>query len=170
MSWQLAVGSCESDLAIEIRRAEPGDVEALVALHREVHELHLTQRPDQFKPTRDEEMAGVFRTRLSAANTKVWVAVLDGRAVGHVVAIHHQRAEHAMCPARQWWDIDELGVASSHRRSGIARALVQTVIDAATAAGISEIELNSWAFNHIAHTAFESFGFTPKVIRFELKR
>jgi diamine N-acetyltransferase len=157
-------------MAIEIRRAETGDVEALVALHREVHELHLMERPDQFKPTRDEEIGGVYRTRLSTANTRVWVAVLDGRAVGHVVAIHHQRAEHAMCPARQWWDIDELGVASAHRRSGIARALVQTVIDAATAASISEIELNSWAFNHTAHTAFKSFGFTPKVIRFELKR
>ena len=157
-------------MAIEIRRAATEDVEALVALHREVHEIHRAERPDQFKPTRDEEMAGVFRTRLSAANTKVWVAVLDGRALGHVVAIHHQRAEHAMCPARQWWDIDELGVASSHRRSGIARALLQTVVDAATTAGVSEIELNSWAFNHTAHAAFESFGFTPKVIRFELKR
>jgi len=155
---------------IEIRRAEAGDVAALLGLHREVHAVHLAERPDQFKPTRDEEIAGVYRTRLSAANTKVWLAMLDGRAVGHVVAIHHQRAEHAMCPARQWWDVDELGVMSSHRRSGIGRALLQTVIDAATAAGISEIELNSWAFNSTAHAAFESFGFTPKVIRFELKR
>jgi GNAT superfamily N-acetyltransferase len=157
-------------MAIEIRRAEAGDIDSLVVLHREVHELHLTERPDQFKPTRDEEIAGVYRTRLSTANTKVWIAALDRRAVGHVVAIHHQRAEHAMCPARQWWDIDELGVTAAHRRSGIARALLQTVVDAATAAGVSEIELNSWAFNHTAHAAFESFGFTPKVIRFELKR
>jgi diamine N-acetyltransferase len=157
-------------LALELRRAEAGDVEALVALHREVHELHLAQRPDQFKPTNDEEIARVYRTRLSAANTKVWVALRDGRAVGHIVAIHQQRAEHAMCPARQWWDVDELGVTAAARRSGIARALLQTVVDAATAAGIREIELNSWAFNHTAHATFESCGFTPKVIRFELKR
>jgi GNAT superfamily N-acetyltransferase len=157
-------------MAIEIRRAEAGDIDDLVALHREVHELHLAERPDQFKVTNDDEIAGVYRARLSAANTKVWVAVREGRAVAHVVVIHHERAEHAMCPARQWWDIDELGVASSHRRSGIARALLQTVVGAATAASVSEIELNSWAFNHTAHAAFESFGFTPKVIRFELKR
>jgi diamine N-acetyltransferase len=157
-------------MALEIRRAEAGDVEALVALHQELHALHLAERPDQFKPTNDEEIAGVYRTRLDAANTRVWVAVRDGRAVGHVVAIHHRRAEHAMCPARQWWDVDELYVTAAARRSGIARALLQTVVDAATAAGIREIELNSWAFNHTAHAAFESFGFTPKVIRFELKR
>jgi diamine N-acetyltransferase len=157
-------------MTTEIRRAAAGDVEALVALHREVHALHLAERPDQFKPTNDEEIAGVYRTRLNAANTRVWVALRDGRAVGHVVAIHHQRAEHAMCPARQWWDVDELGVTSTHRRSGIARALLQTVVDAATTAGIREIELNSWAFNHTAHATFENFGFTPKVIRFELKR
>jgi GNAT superfamily N-acetyltransferase len=157
-------------LTLEIRRAEAGDVEALVRLHHEVHALHLAERPDQFKATNDDEIAGVYRTRLSAASTRVWVAVLDGRAVGHVVAIHHQRAEHAMCPARQWWDVDELGVTAAHRRSGIARALLQTVVDAATTGGIREIELNSWAFNHNAHATFENCGFTPKVIRFELKR
>jgi diamine N-acetyltransferase len=157
-------------LVLEIRRAVAGDVEALVESHRELHAVHLENRPDQFRVTRDEEIAGVFRTRLSAGSTKVWVAELDGQAVGHVVVLQHQRAEHAMCPARQWWDVDELGVMSAHRRSGIARALLQTVVDAANAAGVREIELNSWAFNHTAHAAFESFGFTPKVVRFELKR
>ena len=157
-------------MAIEIRRAAPTDVAALVELHREVHALHLAERPDQFKPTRDEEIAGRYRARLSASDTKIWLATLEGRAVGHVVAIHYQRAEHAMCPARQWWDVEELGVTATQRRSGIARALLQTVADAATAAGVSEIELNSWAFNLGAHAAFQSFGFVPKVIRFELKR
>lgn len=157
-------------MTVEIRRATMGDVDALVELHREVHAPHLAERPDQFKITRDDEIAGVFRARLSATNTRVWVALVDGQAVGHVVAIHHNRAEHPMVPARQWWDVDELGVSSAHRRTGIARALLQTVVDAANAAGVREVELNSWAFNHTAHAAFRDSGFTPKVIRFELKR
>ena len=112
-------------MALEIRAAAAADVAALVDLHREVHALHLAECPDQFKPTRDEEIADRY---------------------------------------------EELVVTAAQRRSGIGRALLQTVADAATAAGVSEVELNSWAFNHVAHAAFQSFGFVPKVIRFELKR
>ena len=157
-------------MAIEIRLAKVEDVDALVELHREVHAIHLAERPDQFKATRDHEVAAKFRERLNTSNVKVWIAEQHGKTVGHAVAIHYQRAEHAMCPARQWWEIDELGVTAGERRSGIGRALLQAVVDAATAIGVREIELNSWAFNHDAHAAFESFGFTRKVIRFELKR
>jgi diamine N-acetyltransferase len=156
-------------MTVVIRPARVEDVPALVELHRKVHEPHLVNRPDQFKPTRDEEVATTFRNHLEAPNSKVWIAELDGKLVGHAVAVHYQRAEGPNCPARQWWDVDEIGVAAAHRRSGIGRALLQTVVDAATAAGIQQIELNSWAFNRDAHAAFESFGFTPKYIRFELK-
>jgi diamine N-acetyltransferase len=157
-------------VSVTIRVARVEDMAALVELHREVHELHLASRPDQFKPTRDEEIEAKFRKQLDASDTKVWVAERDGQLVGHAVAIHYQRAEGPNCPARQWWDVDQIGVASAHRRSGIGRALLQTVVDAASATGIQQIELNSWAFNRDAHAAFESFGFAPKYIRFELKR
>jgi GNAT superfamily N-acetyltransferase len=157
-------------MTLEIRPARVEDVAALLELHREVHELHLVNRPDQFKPTLDQEIAAKFRKQLEASDTKVWVAELDGKLVGHAVAVHYQRPEGPNCPARQWWDVDQIGVASDYRRSGIGRALLRTVVDAATAAGIQQIELNSWAFNREAHAAFESFGFAPKYIRFELKR
>lgn len=157
-------------MTVAIRPARIEDVAALVELHREVHELHLVNRPDQFKPTLDQEIDAKFRKQLDGSDTKVWVAELEGKLVGHAVAVHYQRAEGPNCPARQWWELEEIGVASAHRRSGIGRALLQTVVDAATAAGIDQIELNSWAFNRNAHAAFESFGFAPKYIRFELKR
>jgi GNAT superfamily N-acetyltransferase len=157
-------------MTIEIRQAVPADVPRLVELHREVHAVHLAARPDQFKATRDDEIAERYRNRLSSPSNRVWLAELQGRAVGHVVAVQLERAEHAMCPARRWWEVEEIGVTTSERRSGIARALLQTVVDAAHAAGVTEIELNSWAFNVDAHAAFRSFGFVPKVIRFELER
>lgn len=157
-------------MSTEIRLAGAGDVDALVELHREVHTIHLAERPDQFKATRHDEVAAKFLERLSAAHVKVWIAERDGKAVGHAVAVHYQRAEHAMCPARKWWEVDEISVISSERRSGIGRALLRILVDAATSAGVREIELSSWAFNQDAHAAFKNFGFAPKVIRFELKR
>jgi RimJ/RimL family protein N-acetyltransferase len=62
-------------------------------------------------------------------------------------------------------------VASTERGSGLGRASLHAVVEtAAAAAGIVEIELNSWAFNHDAHAAFRRCGVTAKATRFELKR
>jgi ribosomal protein S18 acetylase RimI-like enzyme len=155
---------------IEIRRAAKEDVAKLVELHREVHELHLALRPDQFKQIVDDDMAAVFLAQLAASATKVWVAELDGTVAGYVVAMRNDGAQNTMCPRRARWEIDQIGVATAHRRLGIARALVSTVVDAALADGTPAVELNCWAFNRDAHAAFQSFGFVPKIIRFELKR
>jgi ribosomal protein S18 acetylase RimI-like enzyme len=143
-------------MTIEIRRGELADVDALVALHEEVHALHLAARPDQFKVADSGSIEARFRELLGSADARVWVATSSGSVVGHAVNI--------------WCDIDQIGVASAHRRRGIARALIQAAVADARASGYDEVELSSWAFNTEAHEAFRRLGFVPKVIRFELKR
>lgn len=70
--------------------------------------------------------------------------------------------------AREWWDLDQIGVTVSHRKRGICRALLLKVISEASAKKVREIELSSWAFNTTARRAFEKLGFVPKVVRYEL--
>jgi GNAT superfamily N-acetyltransferase len=153
-----------------IRRARVEDLAALVPLQQAVHQLHLAQRPDQFKPMSDDEAAAALRERFDAPNAKLWLAESAGEIVGYAVTTEQNRESNAWCPARRRSEIEQLGVARSHRRSGVARALLQAVVDDATASGITEVELTCWAFNRDAHAAFQSCGFTPKVIRFELER
>ena len=155
---------------IAIRRAELGDEGAFVALHQEVHALHLAARPDQFKPAEPAALAARFRELFASPDAKIWVADLDGAVVGYAVALHQRRPDFTVAPAREWCDIDQIGVAPAHRRRGIATALMRAVVDDARASGLPDIELNSWSFNQDAHRAFEAFGFVPKAVRFELKR
>ena len=156
-------------MSVEVRRATGEDIGALVALQREVHELHLLSRPDQFKPATNETVAAWFGELLQSPGSQIWVAVVASEVVGNAVALHKNRPEHTFSPARTWCEVDQIVVTHAHRLQGIARALLQAIVDDAHAKGIEEIELSSWSFNTDAHRAFEAFGFTPKVIRFELR-
>ena len=157
-------------MSIEIRRAGPDDIAALIELKREVHALHAAARPDQFKPTESAQIEARLRELLAAPDAKIWLALLAGEIVGYAVSIFMRRPEHWLVPARHYCEIDQIGVSAAHRRRGVGSALLQTAVDDARASGIQEIELSSWAFNHDAHRAFERSGFTPKVTRFELER
>jgi GNAT superfamily N-acetyltransferase len=157
-------------MTIQIRRATGDDLSAFLELHAQVHDLHLQHRPDQFKPTETSAIEARFREWLASPTAKIWVAEVAAKVVGYAVELHVQRPAGPYCPDRHWCDIEQIAVAPSHQRQGVATALMQAVVDSAHAAGLRQIELTSWAFNQDAHRAFESFGFTPKLTRFELKR
>jgi len=157
-------------MTVQVRRATIGDLSAFLELHAQVHGLHLQHRPDQFKPTETHAIEARFREGLGADSPKIWVAERGDKVVGYAVELLVQKAENAWCPARRYCEIEQIAVDAAHRRRGIARALLQAIVDSAHAAGIDEIELTSWSFNQDAHRAFEHFGFTPKIVRFELKR
>jgi GNAT superfamily N-acetyltransferase len=156
-------------VTIAVRRAVLEDLARLVAMQREVQELHIKNRPDQFKPIADAEAARWLRGLLESVDAHVWVALSAGEVAGNAVAIHKHRAEHTFSPARAWCEVEQIVVTQAHRRQGIARALLQAIVHDAYAKGIMEIELTSWSFNTDAHRAFEAFGFTPKIVRFELR-
>jgi GNAT superfamily N-acetyltransferase len=152
-----------------IRTVNPSDITRLAALNAEVQELHFASRPDEFKPAQVSEIAQWFVQLLQNPSAMLWGAEVDGALVGYVVALVREKPENPFCPARKWWDIDQMGVRASYRRAGIGRALVEHVVSEARARGIAGVELNSWAFNQDAHRAFAKMGFVPKAVRFELR-
>jgi len=152
-----------------IRTGSVLDLSALTSLNAEVQAIHFASRPDQFKAADLVQIERWVADLLAAPSTRAWVAELEGTVVGYAIVIRRERAENPFCPARVWWDVDAMGVRAEHRGSGIGRALLQAVASEARAQGISEVELNCWAFNTPAQAAFRSLGFTPKAIRFELR-
>ena len=155
---------------MRIRRAVVEDVGALAALHEEVHRIHVEARPEQFQNAAEGVLKQRFREWLVDRDAKVWVAEIDGNVVGYAVQLLRHREPHPIVRERTWWEIDNLGVAAAHRNRGIGTALIQTIVEDARQTGIPDVELSSWAFNTAAHRVFERAGFTPKHIRFELKR
>lgn len=156
-------------LKLCIRAVNQSDVDTLAALNVEVQELHFASRPDEFKPAQASEMARWFVQLLHNPAARLWGAEVDGTLVGYVVVLVREKPENPFCPARRWWDIDQIGVSAGHRRAGVGRELVQRVVSEARAVGIRDVELNTWAFNQDAQRAFMRLGFAPKTVRFELR-
>lgn len=59
------------------------------------------------------------------------------------------------------WSIRDLYVAPQHRRGGVARALLQQVLDDARAAGAFRVSLQTEADNTPALTLYTAAGFQP---------
>ena len=150
-----------------IRPAAPEDGEILARLNSLVQQLHVTRRPDYFKPTVLAEVAEWFREGLGKPSVRAWIAEEGGAAVGYVLAVVRERPASPFCHARSWCEIDQLAVAPGARRKGVARALIARVIVESRAQRLSDVEANSWSFNDEAHITFRRLGFLPKTVRFE---
>jgi ribosomal protein S18 acetylase RimI-like enzyme len=153
---------------LSTRAATQADLGALVELNAEVQALHFESRPDQFKPVNRAAIERWLAEHLQDPAARVWVAEAEPLVVGYAVVKRRDWPGGPFVHTRVWWDLDQIGVRSTHRKSGVARALVEKVVAEAKANAITELELNSWAFNHTAQEAFRSLGFVPKATRFEL--
>ena len=154
---------------ITIRRAISGDETVLAELNAFVHELHVANNPAYFKPTIHQEVVAWFQGLLDNPGARIWIAEEDGAAIGYLVARLSERAENVFGRSRRWLEIDQIGVRPNWRRMGVARGLVDVVLQAAESEGIRDVELSSWVFNSEAQEAFRKLGFTPQVVRFALK-
>jgi GNAT superfamily N-acetyltransferase len=153
-----------------VREARLSDVDTLCGLAMELQEQHIASRPEMFKPPQMDEIGTWFRQLLEKPSANVWVACVEGTVRGYLVAVISELAEGPFNFARTWMQIDQIAVHQEHRRQGIARALLENARGYARTKGVADIELASWSFNQVAHRAFASLGFVPKVVRFELGR
>jgi GNAT superfamily N-acetyltransferase len=150
-----------------VRGASIGDAETLAALNRFVHDTHLVRRPDYFMPRRVEDVSAWFREQLDHLSTAAWIAQEGDVAVGYLLMFVHERAEDPFRHARRWCEIDQIAVDPAWRRRGIGTALMIAALDEASARGLRDVELSSWAFNSDAHAMFQRFGFEPRLVTFE---
>jgi ribosomal protein S18 acetylase RimI-like enzyme len=150
-----------------VRGASVGDAETLAALNRFVHDTHLVRRPDYFTPSHVEEVSAWFRKQLDHVSTAAWIAQEGDVAVGYLLMFVRERAQNAFRRARRWCEIDQIAVDPAWRRRGIGTALMTAALEEASARGVRDVELSSWAFNSDAHAMFQRVGFEPRLLTFE---
>jgi GNAT superfamily N-acetyltransferase len=154
---------------VNIRPAVPGDERSLAVLNGIVQQLHVTSRPDFFKPAPLAEVTAWFRSLLDKPTASIWLAEEAGSPVGYVLALLHEHAANPFCPSRRWCEIDQIAVRPDRQRQGVGRALIEQALAWARARGAGDIELSTWSFNVSAQHMFRGLGFAPKLVRFELE-
>ena len=141
-------------MSYRIRRAEPGDAEALVALGRAVG----SEPGGWLITTTNWRSVGDERRYLKALrrydDAAVFVAETEsGEIVGRLSVGRDQHPASA--------HVADLGlmVAASHRRRGIGRALLEEAVRWGRTHGIGKLELHVFPHNTVAIALYEQFGF-----------
>ena len=149
--------SLSTDLVV--RRAEPRDADALVALGRDVG----AEPEGWLITTGGWRTAGEERRYLKAIrrweHAAVFVAEVDGQVVGRLSV---SRDQH---PASR--HVADLGlmVAAERRGQGIGRGLLEAAVEWARAAGVTKLELHVFPWNEPAIRLYERFGFEREGVR-----
>jgi ribosomal protein S18 acetylase RimI-like enzyme len=152
-----------------IRRAEPGDCDAVAMLNRDIQQEHAEAYPHLFKPASDETLtASAFAGLLNDPAATTLVVVDDEAVTGYVLAREIERTDTPYRFAHRVLYIDQLCVVWSARRKGHGRRLMEAMKSVAMERGISHLELDTWAFNDEARRFFREQGFRDITIRMAL--
>ena len=145
---------------VHVRPATPDDADAISRLALEVQDWHVAGRPDVFRPG-GYDLAPEIAARLASADQFYWVAVIGDAVIGYAYARVVDEPENRWKWASRVLVLDQMGVATSHRRLGAGELLWGAVREAAVAQHVDRVVLNVWAFNTVARQFYERLGFAP---------
>ena len=148
----------------QVRLAGSTDYHAACRVYAEADALHARERPDRFRATEQPARSRrLFDAHLGDADQALFVAEVDGAVVGLVRVQSFERLEVPDVPAltpRRYAMVQELVVAQSHQRRGIATRLMTEAHRWARDRGITEIDLSVYEFNQPALRLYHRLGYS----------
>ncbi len=148
-----------------VRLAESADHRAACRLYAEADALHSRERPDRFRPTdRPARSRRLFDAHLADPEQALFVAEVDGDVVGLVRVQALERLEVPDVPAltpRRYAMVQELVVARTHQRRGIATRLMTEAHRWARDRGLTQIGLSVYDFDQPALRLYQKLGYAP---------
>jgi len=152
-----------------IRRAEDKDMDKVLQLLSEVHELHVKLRPDIFisgvtKYTR-EELSQIFAND----ETPVFVAVDDSDVVrGYAFTVMKRQPFTTNMKDFKTLYIDDICVDENCRGEHIGKTIYEAVLQYAKEQGCYDVTLNVWEGNDNARAFYEKMGMFVKETQMEV--
>ena len=154
----------------KVRFADKEDYKVINEIIREVHDLHVKNRPDVYnetdKPLSEEE----FKEILEDDRYKMFL--VQERESKEVVAfsliqIVEPRNIPILTPVKTAL-IDTFCVKEKYRKRGIGKFLFQHIISFAKKEGVNTLQLVVWEFNKGAIKFYEALGMKKRNISMEL--
>ncbi|WP_404443185.1 GNAT family N-acetyltransferase [Sutcliffiella horikoshii] len=153
---------------ISIREATKSDYDSLSPLFRQVHELHVCERPDLYKKNSIPVGQEFFESQLADARQHIFVATIGIEIVGSVVMKEEEIIENSFVNARKILYINSLCVVKTHRKKGIGKSLLQYVFDFGKSLKVESVELGVSEKNPSAIRFYESIGMATKSRKMEI--
>ncbi|MQA98677.1 MAG: GNAT family N-acetyltransferase [Actinobacteria bacterium] len=139
---------------LEVRRARPSDLDALLRLQSQLGRHHREIQPDnpRYRVT-EAEWETLLQRDLDSDTTRIHIAEWDGDIVGFVRLSFVEKPWGTSC------EVDTLIVDETRRRYGIGRQLMSAAEHAAREHGAAAIRLNILAGNDLARAFYEGLGY-----------
>ena len=155
-------GEKHHNMTPKIRTASIEDISIISALNADVQNIHAQALPKIFKPIGPNTFSpSEIAQLLSDSNHSIFIAELDGKAVGYVFVEIMHRAETAIQFAQDMLYIHHISVMPDARKRGVGRALLDASKAFGKIHGIDTIALDTWTFNKEAINFFQYFGLVP---------
>jgi ribosomal protein S18 acetylase RimI-like enzyme len=146
-------------MAVVIRNATDGDLEALIRLNAQVQRLHAQNYPADFRSSTDErEVRDFFASVIQRVDHTILLAQVDGADVTYAWIEIVDRPATPFTWAKKRAFLHHICVDSGHLRLGVGSALITRIEERALAAGAGEFVLDMWSLNDSAQAFFKSRG------------
>ncbi len=152
-------------MKIQIRTASIHDFPAVVAIMRQVQQLHIDWRPDIYRQSATVLPIEVYEQ--AVRDQTFFVAEYEGRVAG-ILFIMYRHVESATQVTRDVIYVDSMAVDQPYRQKGIGHAFFDFLKELKAQKGLDGIELQVNARNEAAYKMYTNYGFTNKSINMEL--
>lgn len=152
---------------MDIRLAEPQDVPGILALLRQVGDVHHQGRPDVFRSNAQKYGASQILAMLDSVTNPIYVAVEEGKVLGYGFCMVKTYFRDPVIADHTTLYIDDLCVEESHRGEHIGSAIYHKILNFARMHHCHNVTLNVWACNQNAIKFYEALGMKPQKIRME---
>lgn len=144
-----------------VRFAEEKDLDEINELRKQVNDIHVEGRPDVFKAGFGTEIRDFVKIIMNGENSDIIVAERNGIICGMVCVDYVNKLESPYSKARSFYHVQEIAVDANYRRQGVAKELLEFMIEDAKKRKLGKIELDVWEFNDSAIEFYQAVGFRP---------
>lgn len=152
-----------------IRKCGEEDESAFVKLNLDFMQEVMAENPywTSLKIPTEEEMKNIFREALSMPeHILIFVGEVDGEVIGYANTL----TAYSIWSRGKALTIDDLYIASHHRRSGIGEELMKYLLVFAKQNGYRRVQLHAELNNERAHNLYKKLGFCDEEIIYFMKQ
>lgn len=150
---------------IQIRTAKVEDYNAVEAIMKQVHKLHVGWRPDVYK--QQETILPLDEFKQAIQEQAFFVAEGEGKVVG-ILGLMYRHVETPVHVTKDIIFIDSMAVDEPYRKKGVGHAFFDFLKELKKEKDYDAIELQVNARNKGAYNMYRNYGFTEKSINMEL--
>lgn len=146
--------------------ATAADREAVNTIAKQIHDMHVSWRPDIYEPVEEHYTQDRFQEAIR--NRQLYVAKLAGEVTGFA-ALNQCTYDWPGVVKRKVMIVDEFGVHELCRGHGIGKAMMEDIHALARAYGCSDLQLRVYPQNDEAVGFYQHCGFEIQNIGMQKK-